>query len=149
MERYALAAHPRAARRCTIRRSPVPERPGAKQARTIVTNRSCHSRLRTNVSSTNESCEVEEVQPPRVHSQARDECGTSRSAYHRHALRRGVCTLAFRKIWVGSGFGLRRRVTSIVTVIDVSESTWPGSVISHYDFKRMRSNFRVSAGKRV
>jgi hypothetical protein len=106
MERYAQAVHP--AKRRTTRRGVVPERLRTKQPRSIVAN---------------SSCEVGEVQPPGAHSQAQDGSSTSGSAYHGHAMRRGVCTLALRKIWVRGGFGLRERGTPIVTVTDVSEPT--------------------------
>jgi len=51
MERYAQAAHP--AKRCTTRRSVVPERLSAKQAGPILAS---------------SLCEVGEVQPPRFQS---------------------------------------------------------------------------------
>ena len=139
MERCAQrpqTAHP--AKHCMTRRSALLERVSAKQARATVANSSCREG---------------KVQPPRFHSQAREGCSKDRlgSAYHGQAMQRGVCTLAFRKIWVRSGFGLRERVTPIVTVTEVSESTWPGRIMIHYDSKRMRSNldFREPAGERI
>ena len=132
MERYAQAVYP--AKRRMTRQGVVPERLRMKQPRSIVAN---------------SPWKAGEVQPPGAHSQAQDGCSTSGSAYHGHAMRRGVCTLALRQIWVRGGFGLRERGTPIVIVTDVSESTWPRSVMRHDDSKRMRSKVRVPAGKRV